>query len=1047
MRIDIKTVCKKISIGFLLLLLGACGGMDKPYDLTSPEGPSAPPVINPPPPGPVAGLCDVKLTQVKVSVNGKGMPHVVGEDASGSGIFSSPPNLDFPDIPFTFNAHEVKLKEARFPKNAKLTLSGVDINVRMASGSEGLGTYDPDTRNIILNDVQFEIQNQFLGDSYISLGRMLFKTDLVEIQGVNGPASETGRPINPSDKTVVLVGGVRVPDTFGTDGTQGASLRGAAMLITFSGVMEKIPDGAPCTDNGSGVGIVELAGSGGDARELPFGTNNTLGIGSVFVPERGVDSPLPTDERFTKIKHFRIKNYTTQSISGSFDNRDGFVFNPAGAFTVNPNQSKDFEVKFSKDFPQDYSLTTVPLTQDKSYQVTVGGIQATFVATAKRASPELVVTGTEENARSTIDFKNVPAKVVGTGPNTRLQCNAQTVPSYLSHKLTIENRGIRPLQITKITRPKDAVDQNPDPGCVSGYGGEFIRLKPEGDGGATCQQFMVNGRSYTTDNCNLPAGTGKLSFKVVYFPVNASSLANAQNGTPQQDAATLDIENNDPAYANTQHKYTLNLTAAVSADRSDAMSLSRAIGTNPASLSDSNKVIRQDGLTRINIPNASDADVTQYFYLRNYSTDVLNIRSISVEGENAANFEVLTTPSVVPSGDPGKAVFGIKFTKHDLTHAAAKLKVTFRSGTVQADNIFNITLNGTVNRPPLSGRMHIRALAYNVLVGNSTAGVVNSEDYRTRMGRVLNQSIQPGPITVDFQTLGEGSDSNVKKVVVEPALGDEAHRILPSNENLLEDLNRLGPADRAKLFRFYSTRATRADGADVHDQSTGDIVCHEPVSTQGAFNTGDCGYFYYIFAQKDGKPGYYDDESGELIMPDLDLKMLLPYHGDIGAQYPTNTLSVMELHGSMTTLAIDSYSVNNFPGAGTDPLMLVSNGIDFEVPANYPPGAVSGAEPLRTHHDTKCPENWDIKNFQTATDLPKIGCFVTNSVRPFLKGNAFQQQEDGTYIGTLVMLVKFEGDGATYGNPPKPQNIPFFFKDSRMWMSFVAVLEPAPEEH
>lgn len=114
--------------------------------------------------------------------------------------------------------------------------------------------------------------------------------------------------------------------------------------------------------------------------------------------------------------------------------------------------------------------------------------------------------------------------------------------------------------------------------------------------------------------------------------MNASSIVNAQNGNLQKDAATLDIENNDASYTATARKLTLNLTAAVSPDRSDAMSISKAVLNTSGALVDSNKVIRQGGLTRINIPNNSSQDIDQSFYLRNNSTDVLNIREIKVEG-------------------------------------------------------------------------------------------------------------------------------------------------------------------------------------------------------------------------------------------------------------------------------------------------------------------------------------------------------------------------------------------------------------------------------
>lgn len=1031
-------VLKKLAIIlFSASLLSGCAGADMPYNILPPgpdTGGSTPPQTPPPPSS--GSRCAIKLQDVKLQVHGFGGPGSPGRDAGQpDGQFSSNQS-DLPDIPFRFYGREVKLIPADFPLDASFNL-GLPIGIKLVDGSTPSGTFDADN-NIEINNVRFEIASQQIGR--IALPPLQLTTKSIVVDGRFGDASfrsDQGAPVNPADRSVKFVGGFPIPDSFG----QGSpferelqALRGGAMIVVLTGTFERMPDGAPCSDGGAGVVATEVVGEGATATETPLGENNTLFVGSVFQAEEGVDTFSETDVRFSKTKKLRIRNATTGPITGSLENRQGFVITPAGSFTIAPNETRDFTVKFNVPT----AAGEIPVTRDVNTSYSFGPLAVNFKAIVKRPGPELAVVGTEENARSSVSFGNVPAKVVGRDRNTRLQCDAQTVPSYQARKLTLENRGIRPLQITKINRPVDAVEQHPDPGCSAGYGSEFIRIAPQLEGGATCQQYVANGRSYNLDRCTLPPGTGKLSLKLLYFPVNASSIANAQNGTPQMDAATFDIENNDPLYSANHGKYTLNLSAAVSPDRSDAMSLSRAAGSAGA-LTDSNKVIRQGGLSRINIPNATDESVTQAFYLRNNSEDVLSIRQIAVEGDDAASFEVLTTPpvptsipAVSPGGEPGKAPFAVRFRKGSLTHASTHLKITFRSGSSSADNFFVITLNGTVNRRPLEGRMQINAVAYNTLVSNDTAGAVNSEDYRE--GR--NPNIRPGPITVEFRPLGGDPNSSIKEVVVLPALADRG--VLPTSESLLENVKRLNPSERAQLFRFYSTRATRGPGADVRDRATNNIVCNEPTSIQGPYNPGDCGYFYYIFAQKDGKKGYYDDESGELIIPDLDLKMVVPYHDTIGS-YASDKLSVMDLQGSMTTMTIDSYSINNFPGI-PDPLSLVTNGVSFELPRNYPPE--HGTSPLGSTTETQCPENWEPKNFETTRDLPKIGCYMTHSTRPFLHGFAFQEKEHGGYIGALVMVVEFGGENATYGNPPKPQNIPFFFLNSRMWMSFVAELQP-----
>lgn len=96
-------------------------------------------------------------------------------------------------------------------------------------------------------------------------------------------------------------------------------------------------------------------------------------------------------------------------------------------------------------------------------------------------------------------------------------------------------------------------------------------------------------------------------------------------------------------------------------------------------------------------------------------------------------------------------------------------------------------------------------------------------------------------------------------MVVIPALAERG--ILPLREDLLENMRRLNRAEREQLFRFYSTRASTGGNVDRRDRDD-NVICNEPDSIQGAYGSGDCGYFYYIFAQKEDKKGYYDDETG-----------------------------------------------------------------------------------------------------------------------------------------------------------------------------------------
>lgn len=1036
----LHTIKKFSFVSILALGINACGGADVPY-IVPPSGTTPPVGVITPIPPTGGSRCAIKLTETKLNVKGLAGPNSPGHDAGQpDGQFSSPEG-SLPDIPIRFYGNEVKMIPADFPLDAVFSLSGNNINIKLADGTTPTGTFNGDDKSIVINGVQFEINNALIGRNILPPFQLT--TGSATVEGRFGSDSDTGSAINAETRAIKLVGGFRIPNNFGEGSTVDtiiSPLRDGVMMISLSGILERMPDGAPCTDGGAGVVATEVVGEGTDAREIPLGDNNTLGMGNIFQPEQDVDTPSDADPRFTAIKKLRVRNATTGAITGNIDNRQGYIVTPAGAFTIAPNEAKDFTVKFNVPFMQG----EIPASRDVQTQYAFGSLNVTMVASVKKPGPLLVLSGTDENARSSVSFGNVLAKVLGTASNARLRCDAQTTPTVTSRKITIENKGTRPLEITSLPRPRDAVAQTGDPGCVAGYGSEFIRNALKLEGGATCVQSTdaASGRSYNTDRCTLPPNsTSKLSFKVIYYPYNASSIVNAQNGVLQNDAATMEIGNSDPAYNASQHKLTLNLSGAVSADQSAALSISRAQGVGAEVTQDSEKVIANGGLSRINIPSAEAPSVAQAFFLRNNSSEVLNIREIRVEGDNAESFQVLSSPAVPttvnpvsPTGEPGKARFAVSFTKGDRMRASASLRVTFRVGSSGTDSVFRMTLNGSVNRQTPRGMMQLVVKSYNVLVDNNLAGAVNSDDSRNG----LNANIKPGPINFTFEPIVDGDiASPLRKVVLQPALADRGMH--PSNPNILEDLRRLRKIDREKLFRFYSTRFTRSgNNPDIYDEHR-NLVCNEPDSIEGAHEVNNCGYFYYILANKPNQYGIYDDDTGQMLLPDLDLKLVIPYHADVG-EYRSNLFSVIEMETSITTQTLDSPVITGFPGS-TGPLPLVMNGIDFVMPSNFPPQGGSGQ--LGATPDTQCPENWSPKNFETVEQLPKIGCFITPAPRQLLKGFSFEEKEDGSYVGTIVLLIKFAGADATYGSPPRPQNIPFFLRESRMWVAITGTLQPA----
>src|SRR5262249_31647605 len=149
--------------------------------------------------------------------------------------------------------------------------------------------------------------------------------------------------------------------------------------------------------------------------EADLETNNTLNLGSVFVPQAGTDTPSPGDPKFVKTKTLRVKNQTSAAVSTNITNPDGYTITPGGSVNIAAGASQDFQVQFSFAPVSDYSETNVPPTKNVNGTLTFGSSTVNLAGIAKRAGPELTATGTETSDPTTIDLGVTPVQITGSG--------------------------------------------------------------------------------------------------------------------------------------------------------------------------------------------------------------------------------------------------------------------------------------------------------------------------------------------------------------------------------------------------------------------------------------------------------------------------------------------------------------------------------------------------------------------------------------------------------------------------------------------------------
>ncbi|MFO1519434.1 MAG: hypothetical protein U1F57_07235 [bacterium] len=997
-----RCILSKFFFLFTLFSLCACGGQDGALGLV--DNPSSPPTGLPQTPSPSnpnhdpSGGCVVQFSS-NIVLKAKLAPGA-SSSADATGLIVSEPK-SFPAIPLHFNGNQVVMNGDEF-QEGELVLGSHTLRVRQKAGTQASGTYDAPTGSILLQGVQFEVT------SPLSINLPTFSLtsgSTGDIPGNFGNLIAQGSPLSSADKGLTLAGGFVIA-SFPL-----AEFVGAAVTVDFEGSVDSVPDPAHCSGGGgSGVVLTEIVtDSNHQTTEVNLSVNAPVDFGRVFAPQAGTDFPGPADARFRQFKTLKVKNSSAAPFDAQVSQTPGFTVTPSGTVNIPAGASQEFKVEFGVTPVADYSESQVPLSRTVNGTITVAGASIALTGVVKRAAPELSVQGTESHAPNTVEFGVTPVKVLGSGASTTLDCRPASPPvPTLSRKILLANTGIRPLQISHILPPTDNVPQKGDPYCAN-YGSEFLRMALGTQGGAVCQTLSIGGKTYLTDACTIPPGDGRVTFQAVYLPMNASSIRNATDGALQEDSATLTVESNDPRYdgSSGHDSYQLNLHGAVSADQSDVLTVKKE---------GANSEVPSGGNLRVNIPNAADISVTQKLVLLNHLNQPLTNVQIAVG--DTAHFQVMTSPSLPPTtipamdsgvgAEPGKGAFFLKFTKDasgDVGSHPTSLTVSFVPGGSGPASTFTVNLTGTVNHQPITGEAQVTVEMIGSYIDTPLLGTSPNDSLDFR--KPENAHFTPGAMRLQFVPV-PGAESLRSVTILNPP-GFE-----PDNPNLLTTLMNASRADRAKLIRLYSTRLSGYPGGVEDANHDGTPDCTDPDFININYVPGDCSFFYYMFAMKPGNTGTYDDETGEMVLPDLNMRLLNPFHAQV-LDYQSNQITNAPLRASISTHTIDARFVGDLPLV---PDSTIQNS-EFAIPDTV-------YQSLFTAPPYGCPGGVNWKPEDPVT--PTFGCYLTSSSPHRVKGMALTPLPDGDYRLILTLLTRFPDLGA-------PANMPSFMARGKMWVS------------
>ncbi len=502
---------------------------------------------------------------------------------------------------------------------------------------------------------------------------------------------------------------------------------------------------------------------------------------------------------------------------------------------------------------------------------------------------------------TSLDFGNTPVVITAHNGKTILDCKDALNRGIINKTLTITNTGEGERKFSFI-RGADTDSDPKDPLCSGAA--EFVRGSISATGGATCQTVSVAGKDFNTDVCTLPAGQAgaKLMFPVMYAPFNF--VLAPEGGTQPTDTGVLNIGYDDGK------TFGITLKGKSEPDTRDVFGLSK-IKEGVVSP----KQIKNKGLIKIPLQTGDPQPFTQRMALLNSGTDAWEEIKAEIVGGTAPVFSVPALPSATLAASdgvaPSKTEFDLVFDPGSDSSYNETLKITMlKAGSKTSDNpagdvtTLTFSLSGTVGIPVLSGNVKFQIDFQAAKIDHSiTVDPVESLDFRAH-----SPDQSPPPMAMTF------ADTDV----------DSIKEVALNTVNT--DLMTMSLAERKNTLRILNAQATVGLSGNKLIPGDGSDKCNEAPNINVPYDDSkrECSYFYFnIFGDN---PGVYDDDTGELTIPDITLRLQNPHHSDIAGKWPRSNPSAnpsyildTTLNITLTTRLLDKVSVTE----GEEEIVLV----------------------------------------------------------------------------------------------------------------------------
>lgn len=335
----------------------------------------------------------------------------------------------------------------------------------------------------------------------------------------------------------------------------------------------------------------------------------------------------------------------------------------------------------------------------------------------------------------------------------------------------------------------------------------------------------------------------------VATPEATPAATPAATPTTGGDTGSLVIEYDDGK------TFALGLKGKAEPDSRDSLSISKVKEGAP-----SKKLIRNKGLIKFSLKDSDPKPFNQDFVVKNSSGDSWQNLTITVEEGPAFTVTGPAATTVGPgtADAPGTTGFSISYNP-SASGAVDKGKLIIHlnkaGSTAQTELTFD--LEGAVGVDPILGNYKLKIDFLTAFIDNALqTKPVESLDFREFPSQA------PQPQTLDFSDLNEDEIQPVEIIPID-----------------------FDPLNATKAQRSTALRIFNAQGSGLvpgQDSS----LCNEPDPINVAYKSGDCAYFYFNIGVSEDSQGVYDEETGNMTIPNLKLRIQNPYHGNVGGVWP-----------------------------------------------------------------------------------------------------------------------------------------------------------------